>query len=307
MNKNYFKGVMRNMREFTAEMDNNKVRYDRAREKAANDYAEAKGSMLYDRVFTEVDNDFLDRQVATVEKFKKELMPLVDGMRAEASARVIKAPTTDMINNLALLNEMDDLTPRTLNLYADSMADCPSSLQRLAQIAKKHDLQMSVQPQDSILNAIDRLEGFLAEYLRYYKGDLATCPSFATRDMWRYFQPEDVYAKGVKFDDSILGRTFHSTEEVDNLFWSQFVGIGSPDTVSSTAENAPVVQYFFSSVEALSDFIEKSCEGLSAEKAKDVTESILSDCPEQYGVIYRNYKDTGETLDLNGAENGVLA
>lgn len=305
MSKNYFKGVMRNMREFTAEMDNNKVRHSRAREKAANDYAEAKGSMLYERVFAEVDNDFSARRVATVEKFKKELMPLLDGMRAEASARVIKAPTTDMINNLALLNEMEDLTPGTLKLYAESMRNCPLALQKLAQIAKKNDLQMSVPPQDSILNNIDRLEGFLAEYLRYYMGDLTMCPSFATRDMWRYFQPEDAYVKGVKFDDSLLGRTFHSTEEVDNLFWTQFVGIGSPDIVSSTAENAPVVQYFFSSVEALSDFIEKSCNGLSAEKAKEVTESILSDCPEQYGTIYRNYKDTGETLDLNGSETEI--
>lgn len=90
MSKNYFKGIMRSMREFTAEMDSNKARYDRARAKAAEDYAEAKGSMLYNRVFSEVDNDFSTRRGATVEKYKKELISLLDGMRAEASTRVIK-------------------------------------------------------------------------------------------------------------------------------------------------------------------------------------------------------------------------
>lgn len=42
MSKNYFKGIMRNMREFTAEVNSNKARYDRAKAKAAEDYAEAK-------------------------------------------------------------------------------------------------------------------------------------------------------------------------------------------------------------------------------------------------------------------------
>lgn len=41
MSKNYFKGIMRSMREFTAEMDSNKARYDRARAKAAEDYTES--------------------------------------------------------------------------------------------------------------------------------------------------------------------------------------------------------------------------------------------------------------------------
>lgn len=120
MNKNYFKGSMRSMREFTAEMNSNKASHDRAREKTAEDYAEAKGSMLYDRVFAEVYNDFSTRRAATVEKYKKELIPQLNGMRAEASARVIKAPTTDMVNNLALLHDMEDLTPGTMNMYPHS-------------------------------------------------------------------------------------------------------------------------------------------------------------------------------------------
>lgn len=48
MSKNYFKGIMRSMREFTAEMDSNKARYDRARAKAAEDYAEATESILHE-------------------------------------------------------------------------------------------------------------------------------------------------------------------------------------------------------------------------------------------------------------------
>lgn len=305
MSKNYFKGIMRNMREFTAEVNSNKARYDRAKAKAAEDYAEAKGSVLYDRVFTEVDNDFSTRRAATVEKYKKELIPLVEGMRAEASARVIKAPTTDMINNLALLSDVENLTPGTLNMYAKSMANCPLALQKLSQIAKKNGMQMSVLPQDTILDSIDRLEGFLVEYLTRYLGDLAVCPSLVTKDMWRYFQPEDTYAKGVKFDNSTLGKIFHSTEEVDKLFWSQFVGIGSPDLVSSTADDAPVVQYFFSSVEALSDFIEKSKEGLSEDKVKDVTESILSECPEQYRNAYNEFQRSGTVSDLNNFNESI--
>lgn len=145
MSKNYFKGIMRSMREFTAEMDSNKARYDRARAKATEDYAEAKGSMLYDRVFS----------------------------------------------------------------------------------------------------------------------------------------------------------------EVDKLFWSQFVGIGSPDLVSSTADDAPVVQYFFSSVEALSDFIEKAKKGLSEDKAKEVTESILHECPEQYRNVYDEFQRNGTVSDLNNFDESI--
>lgn len=248
---------------------------------------------------------FSTRRAATVEKYKKELIPQINGMRAEASARVIKAPTTDMVNNLALLNDMENLTPGTLNMYAKSMADCPLALQKLSQIAKKNGLQMTVQSQDTIVNAIDRLEGFFAEYLKNYTGDLATCPSIVTRDMWRYFQPEDTYAKGVKFDDSILGKTFRSTEEVDKLFWARFVGIGSPDFVSSTADDAPVVQYFFSNVEALSDFIENSKKGLSDDKAKDIAESILNECPAQYRNAYEDFRKSGIVSDLNDPNESI--
>lgn len=53
MSKNYFKGIMRSMREFTAEMDSNKARYDRARAKAAEDYAEDKAKEVTESILHE--------------------------------------------------------------------------------------------------------------------------------------------------------------------------------------------------------------------------------------------------------------
>ena len=111
--------------------------------------------------------------------------------------------------------------------------------------------------------------------------------------------------KGCQIRRFYLGKTFHSTEEVDKLFWSRFVGVGSPDFVSSTADDAPVVQYFFSNVEALSDFIENSKKGLSDDKAKDVAESILNECPAQYRNAYEDFRKNGIVSDLNGPNESI--
>ena len=81
------------------------------------------------------------------------------------------------------------------------------------------------------------------------------------------------------------------------------MGIGSPDFVSSTADDAPVVQYFFSNVEALSDFIENSKKGLSDDKAKDIAESILNECPAQYRNAYEDFQKNGTVSDLNCPDN----
>lgn len=299
MNKNYYKATLRCMREFVAATDKNMERFNRERAETSELYESARGSMLFDKALAEVDANFQSRRISVVEKTKNDLIKNLSGMRDEISSRAVKAPTTDMINSLTILSELEDVSLAQFKRYAASMADCPAAVQRLCQIAKEHGFQMSFLSPDVLLGSIDRLEGYLAEFLQYYTGDLSVCPSFIVRDMWRYFQPEDTYTSGVKFDTSTLAKTFHSTEEVDRLFWDKFVGFGTPDLMNSANDNAPVVQYFFSNVEALSDFINKSQNGLSDEKAKEVTASILSDCPEQYRAAYENFRDNGVVTDLN--------
>lgn len=56
---------------------------------------------------------------------------------------------------------------------------------------------------------------------------------------------------------------------------------------------------------ALSDFIEKAKKGLSEDKAKDVAESILHECPEQYRYVYDEFQRNGTVSDLNNFNEGI--
>ena len=64
-------------------------------------------------------------------------------------------------------------------------------------------------------------------------------------------------------------------------------------------------QYFCSDVSALSAFIKKMTEGVSGSTVEEIENMILENCPERYGGVLRNYRATGEMLDLNGTGEEV--
>lgn len=97
------------------------------------------------------------------------------------------------------------------------------------------------------------------------------------------------------------------TDKVDKLFWSEYVRLSSSEVFDDpdNAKGTPKAQYFFGDVKALAAFIDKMTAGVEGSLVENVTDTILTNCPEQYGAIYRNYKATGEMLDLNGSNENV--
>lgn len=295
---NYFRtGIMRRMREYTAAVEQNLAR----RDKEIADYENAKGSKLYEDAVKSINADTKARKERLFEGVRMDLMTTLAKMRAEVVGKTTKAPTTDMVNTLALLDALDSITLTQAKMYAETMADYPLAIQKLSQIAKKHDITIRYSSPDALSDGIDRLEGYLTEYLRNFNGDVTACPSFAVKKLYRFFQPEDYYAQGVKMDNSTLARTFHTSEEIDNLLWAELVGVGTPETVENATDGkkAPVVQYFFNSVEALSDFIDKSCNCMDEKMAENVTRDILAACPDEYAEAYKEFTTTGEKIDIN--------
>lgn len=172
------------------------------------------------------------------------------------------------------------------------MADYPLAMQFLQQIAKEHEVRILADDPETKLRALDILEGHLVNFLSNYDGVEEHCP-FSVRDMYRYFRPDDQYM-GSKDSPT-------DTEKVNERFWNEFVGVSSfkafedPDMTPGK----PKAQYFFSDVSALSAFIKKMTEGVSGSTVEEIENMILENCPERYGSVLRNYRATGEMLNLN--------
>lgn len=227
-----------------------------------------------------------------------ECMGTFDKMREIAKAQISKAPTAEMVNTLKLLSMLDKVSPEQFTIYAEQMADYPLAMQLLQQIAKEHEVRILADDPETKLRALDILEGQLVNFLSNYDGVEEHCP-FSVRDMYRYFRPDDQYM-GSKDSPT-------DTEKVNERFWNEFVGVSSfkafedPDMTPGK----PKAQYFFSDVSALSAFIKKMTEGVSGSTVEEIENMILENCPERYGGVLRNYRATGEMLDLNGTGEEV--
>lgn len=178
------------------------------------------------------------------------------------------------------------------------MADCPLAMQRLQQIAKAHEQRIYLDDPDTKLKALDNLESQLAYFLGNFDGDTSHAPA-TVLSMLPYFQPDEQY----------MGNPNRplDTDKVDKLFWSEYVRLSSSEVFDDpdNAKGTPKAQYFFGDVKALAAFIDKMTAGVEGSLVENVTDTILANCPEQYGAIYRNYKATGEMLDLNGSNENV--
>ena len=296
-NNFYSDGIMRRMRRFSYDIEKNYHSQDKR-------FAELDGlkaadeitQTVYDREATSAHEAVKKQRIKLVEEARKDLMATLQKMREIAGKRIVQAPSSEIVNTLQLLSMLDNISPTQFNLYAAQMEDCPLAMQRLQQIAKAHEQRIYVDDPESRLRALDVLEGNLANYLENFTGDITHAP-FSVQSMYRYFQPDDSYMSNPK--------TPTDTERVNKMFWNDFVRLSSPDVFDDPdhVKGAPKAQYFFSDVAALSAFIDKMTAGVTGSLVEDLTNQILENCPEQYGAILRNYKATGEMLDLNGAEN----
>lgn len=293
----YSEGVMRRMRLFTYDIEKNYHSQDKhmaelEQLRAADEITQT----VFDREVASIQETIKRQRIALVEEAKKNLISTFQKMREIANNRIIKPPTTEIVNTLQLLSMLEKITPTQFNLYAAQMEDCPLAMQRLQQIAEAHEQRIFVDNPESRIQALDVLEGYLANYLENFTGDVNRAP-FSVKSMYRYFQPDDSYMGSSK--------TPTDTERVNMMFWNDFVKVSSPEVFDDpeNASAAPKAQYFFKDLDGLSAFMSKMTRGMEGSLVEDMESKILENCPEQYGAIWRNYKATGEKMDLNGSDN----
>lgn len=277
MNKNYYSnGIMRRMRQFTHDMTVNAHSKDKDIERLRKLKRDDEITQtVYDRELSAIQEGIKAQTVKVKTECKKDLMGTLEEMRRGAGNQIIKPPTQEMVSTLQLL-----------------------AMQRLQQIAKAHEQRIYLDDPDTKLKALDNLESQLAYFLGNFDGDTSHAPA-TVLSMLPYFQPDEQY----------MGNPNRplDTDKADKLFWSEYVRLSSSEVFDDpdNAKGTPKAQYFFGDVKALAAFIDKMTAGVEGSLVENVTDTILANCPEQYGAIYRNYKATGEMLNLNGSNENV--
>lgn len=300
MNKNYYSnGIMRRVRQFTYDVTANAHSKDKDIERLRKLKKDDEITQtVYDREVSAIQESIKAQTVKIKESCRKDLMGTLEEMRRVAGNQIIKPPTQEMVSTLQLLGMLDSISPTQFTLYAEQMADCPLAMQRLQQIAKAHEQRIVLDDPDTKMKAVDELEGQLAYFLGNFDGDTSHSPA-TVLNMLPYFQPDEQY----------MGNPNRplDTDKADKLFWSEFVHFSSSEVFDDpdNAKGTPKAQYFFGDVKALAAFIDKMTVGMEGSLVEDTANTILANCPEQYGAIYRNYKATGEMLDLNGSETEI--
>ncbi|WP_297719630.1 hypothetical protein [Intestinimonas sp.] len=296
MNKNYFSdGIMRRMRQYTLALS----KYAHSKDKDMENILSLKKAdeitqTVYDREVEKINQQIGDQRKKLLSEVQADLMGTFDKMREIAKTQISKAPTPEMVSTLQILSMLDNITPTQFSLYAEQMADCPLAMQRLQQIATAHNQRIVIDDPDTKLRALDTLEGHLVNFLNSYDGVEEHCP-YSVRDMYRYFRPDDQYM-GNRCSPT-------DTDKVNEQFWDEFVGMSSFKVFEdpNAIPGKPKAQYFFTDVKALSAFLKKmtEVEGITDSMVEETEEIILKNCPERYGAVLRNYRSTGEIMDLN--------
>lgn len=282
-----FRNVMRRMRKFTADVEKNYKSRDNELEKLA----DFKGSTHYDKEIVKVDSKIENERIRLVKEVQGDLIKIFGEMRQNVGNRIVKSPTADMVNSLAILGMLDAITPTDMKLYAEQMADCPLAMKRLQQIGKAHNIQIVAPDTEAMMRAVDVLEGNAATYIQGFTGNEQIMSPTVKQLHDLYFQPEDFYMK----------TSIKSSANADATFWQTVVGIGSPvmlDDADGTSSPADV-KYFFATLDGLMEFMDKQTEELEGKAITDKVNEILADCPGQYGAAYRYYKASGEKVPLN--------
>lgn len=281
-----YRNAMRRMRQYTAAVKKN---FD-TRAAEIEKLSEYKGSPFYDKEVSKVDQKIEAERVRLATAVQKDMIDMVDSMRKNVGKRITQAPTTDMVNSLAILGMLDTINPVDMKQYAMQMADCPLAMKRLQQIAKSHNMQITAPDTEAMMRAVDVIEGNFAMYIQGYTGNDHTMSASVKQLHDLYFQSEESY----------MHTSIKSCERVDAEFWKTVVGIGSPDMLESNDNMSAVteVNYFFASLDGLLSFMDEQTAGLSEKECSDKINEILSNCPGQYGAAYRYYKASGEKVPL---------
>lgn len=283
---NEFRNAMRRMRKFTDDVEKN----FRSRDTEIKKLDDFKGSCFYDKEVSNIDSKIEESRIKLTEAARKDLIALMGDMRKNVGNRITKAPTADMVNSLTILGMLDKMSPTDIRQYAAQMADCPLAMKRLQQIANTHSIQIMAPDTEAMMRCVDVLEGNFANYLQGYTGNPQSMTTSVKQLHDLYFQPEEYYMK----------TPLKSCANADNAFWQNIIGFATPAVLDGTGETAATdVKYFFSSMDGFLEFIDKETEGLEGKAHTDAINSILNDCPGQYGAAYRYYKATGEKVPLN--------
>ena len=278
-----YRNAMRRMRQYTAAVDKNY----KSRSEELEKLSEYRGSIHYDREVSKLDERIEKERVNLATSIQKDMIAVVEEMRKNVGERITKAPTSDMVNILSILGMLDTVSPTDMKQYSIQMKDCPLAMKRLQQIASKHNMQIMIPDTDAMMRAIDVLEGNFATYIQGYHGSDTNMVA-SVKQLHEYFKPEEAY----------MNTPAKSSQNVDDQFWTQIVGIGSPAMLDKEGATSTDVKYFFSTLDGLMEFIEKETVGLEDKALTDKVNEILSDCPGQYGAAYRYYKTTGEKVPL---------
>lgn len=284
-----FKNIMRRTRKYVAETRKN-FNSKAVELKKLNPY---KGSPYYDRQVSDLEERIEKERIRIAESARKDLMIILEDMRKNVAKRLTKAPTQEISATLALLGQLEQLTPGDIQLYAQPMADCPLALRRLRELARQHDMMIVIPDPDDMFHAVDVLEGNLANLLGHYNGDDEN--SLGTvRTLLRYLQGDEDYQ----------GTSAKSADNVDAMFWRDIIQIGTPDMLDDgTTPRSVRAELFFKDLDGLLSYMEKRTEGMSDFAAQQEKEKILNECPSQYGAAYRCYRSKGEKLPLNVTVN----
>ena len=282
--------AMRTIRQYMVDASANQKKHD---DKLATLEA-YKGSTYYIGERDRLAKDTADSLEYIRKQAKGELADIIKSMRENIRARATKAPTQDMAASLSILNQLNNVSVAQMRMYAQTMADCPLAMQMLSQIAKKYNVMLTVPDIEQMSRSVDVLEHNLALALTYDGTTNAMRPSL---DMIRpYFQPDDAY----------LDMSVKTAEKANDAFWNNIVQCGSPAMLESPSSTPlPVeVYHVFADLDGLLKYIDANTAGMNDVDRDSKVNEILSECPDNYGAVYRNYLATGEKLAFSGS-NGT--
>jgi hypothetical protein len=267
-----------------------------------------RGSHFYDVKTEELETEHNAKTKSIRERAKASLVPILDQMRQDAAKNIVTQPTADMVNVLSLLRMADRLTPTEVKLYAAQMRDCPLAIRLLRQIASSFQIIVAEPNAEIQLDRINDLDGAAAYYISSYTGFSGDPLASTTMQLIeRGLHNESFYKQAtanVSYYDSFTA--CDTVEKAESRFLNDITNSADRTGFEPNAHSAtPEVKLHFDTVDHLVAYINKAVEGEPPVAQDVIRESILDDCPDNYGAVYRNYKATGEKLELNPKPDDV--
>lgn len=283
---NYF----REMRIFRGRMEDARSEYDQALKRLE----PTAGSQYWREHSEALEKNYAEKMQGIRKKAIDALTPILAQMRIDAGKNIVQTPTADMVNVLSLLRMAEKLTPTEVRLYAETMKNTPLALRMLRQIAAQHSIIVGEPDMEVQLNRIDQLEGAAAHYIERYKGfdDPVSLPTTRRIDGALH---EQAYYK------QFAGKVTQTVAE--DMFLVDFTGSNDRTGFEANASvGTPPVKLNFKTLDDLIAYIDTAIKDEPPVTRTVLTESILADCPDNYGAAYRHYKATGgkgNQIELN--------